>query len=228
MSEIYFMDDEIPPLTQPVKPRSLDTMSASVSPPAIARLDTTLEDYLAKLKSTSSKPLDGIATGAIIFGKHHDPTGEPRILLIQRSSTDSMPNKWEVPGGAVDAGETILAGVTREVREETGLELAGIKYLVVHDSDDDGGEDLDGGYLFHTTRGRRIVKFTFVVEVEDTRDVRLDPTEHQNCIWATEEECRTKRATREDGDVVELRFTTAAQELAILNAFTWRRDRDDV
>lgn len=208
-------------------------MSDSTVPPEIARLDTTLEKHLANLNASSPRPLDGIATGAVIFSKHHDSTLEPRVLLIQRSSTDSMPDLWEIPGGAVDAGETILAGAAREVREETGLDASRITHLVVHDDDGDDHDDHDGskeglggGYLFHTRRGRTIVKFTFVVEVESTLDVQLDPKEHQDYIWATENECRTHRANKEDSgkkDAVDLKFTTAAQESAILKAFAWRR-----
>lgn len=43
-----------------------------------------------------------------------------RILLAHRRAIDW----WNLPGGAVDAGETIAEGLRREVREETGLEIA--------------------------------------------------------------------------------------------------------
>jgi ADP-ribose pyrophosphatase YjhB (NUDIX family) len=43
-----------------------------------------------------------------------------RILLAHRRAIDW----WNLPGGAVDAGETVAEGLRREVREETGLEIA--------------------------------------------------------------------------------------------------------
>ncbi len=43
-----------------------------------------------------------------------------RMLLIQRGS-DPGKGQWSLPGGRVEAGETMVAAVVREFREETGL-----------------------------------------------------------------------------------------------------------
>lgn len=40
-----------------------------------------------------------------------------RLLAIRRRDND----KWEPPGGTLEPGETIIAGLRREVLEETGL-----------------------------------------------------------------------------------------------------------
>ncbi len=54
-------------------------------------------------------------------------TSESRLLIVQRSANDSMPGKWEVPGGCCDAGDiTILHSVAREIHEETGLNVSRI------------------------------------------------------------------------------------------------------
>lgn len=44
---------------------------------------------------------------------------DKRILLAHRRAIDW----WNLPGGAVDPGETVTEGLRREVREETGLEV---------------------------------------------------------------------------------------------------------
>lgn len=134
-----------------------------------------------------------------------------------------MPDLWEIPGGAVDEGETLLAGAAREVLEESGLVAKKIVKLLVHDKIAGGREGVEGGYLFHTSRGLKVVKFTFVVEVEDSSALKLTPEEHQDYVWATEEECRAKKVVRggqEGKGDVDLVFTSVAQEAAIFKAFS--------
>jgi ADP-ribose pyrophosphatase YjhB (NUDIX family) len=48
----------------------------------------------------------------------HDAAG--RLLLIRRGH-DPGRGLWSLPGGRVEAGETLAAAVEREVLEETGL-----------------------------------------------------------------------------------------------------------
>ncbi|KAK4250551.1 hypothetical protein C7999DRAFT_28888 [Corynascus novoguineensis] len=63
---------------------------------------------------------------------------EPRVLLLQRASTDSAPLAWELPGGGCgfdedddSENETVLSAVARELWEETGLAARSIDGLVV-------------------------------------------------------------------------------------------------
>ena len=51
-----------------------------------------------------------------------------KFLITQRVMTKEWaPGWWEIPGGAVKAGESSLEAVIREVREETGLDVSGKK-----------------------------------------------------------------------------------------------------
>jgi 8-oxo-dGTP diphosphatase len=51
--------------------------------------------------------------------------GEGRQLLLRRSSECRLfVGAWEWPGGKVEAGEDVDTAVRREVREETGLDVA--------------------------------------------------------------------------------------------------------
>jgi 8-oxo-dGTP diphosphatase len=45
-------------------------------------------------------------------------------LLLVRNRRRSGDHDWSPPGGVIDAGETVLDGLTREVEEETGLVVA--------------------------------------------------------------------------------------------------------
>ncbi|ROW17694.1 hypothetical protein VPNG_00979 [Cytospora leucostoma] len=190
-------------------------------PPSLAPFKISKEEYLSRVNEAGPVRLDGLIVGGLVFSDHHTDAKD-RILLVQRASHDSMPNKWEIPGGAVDDGETILDALAREVWEESGLKVKKMEAAVRE------GEDVGAGDIFNATRGRVFSKFTFVVEAENSSEVRLDPNEHQDYVWATEEEFRAKRVERfdEEKGVTELVFTTSAQEAAISRAFVWRKESE--
>ena len=56
-------------------------------------------------------PLIGV--GAVVVD-------EGRVLLVRRG-TEPLRGQWSLPGGLLELGEPLSAGVVREVREETGL-----------------------------------------------------------------------------------------------------------
>lgn len=47
---------------------------------------------------------------------------DDECLLLVRRAGGAAPGTWAVPGGRVEAGETLAEAVTRELREETGIE----------------------------------------------------------------------------------------------------------
>jgi mutator protein MutT len=60
-----------------------------------------------------SRPIVGV--GAVVLD------GE-RVLLVRRGR-EPLKGLWSIPGGAVEVGETREEALSREVREETGLEI---------------------------------------------------------------------------------------------------------
>ncbi len=47
-----------------------------------------------------------------------------RVLITQRRADQPLPLQWEFPGGKVEAGESPVEALTRELREEIGVEVA--------------------------------------------------------------------------------------------------------
>ncbi|MDB6372559.1 NUDIX domain-containing protein [Photorhabdus bodei] len=60
---------------------------------------------------------DRIVVGGII----RDPEG--RVLFLKRSEHEFLPNVWEIPSGGIENAESIVQGLTREIKEETNLNL---------------------------------------------------------------------------------------------------------
>jgi 8-oxo-dGTP pyrophosphatase MutT (NUDIX family) len=56
-----------------------------------------------------------------------------RVLLVRRAAWDTLPGRWELPGGKVDRGERLRVALAREVEEETGLMIARARRLSARD-----------------------------------------------------------------------------------------------
>jgi bis(5'-nucleosidyl)-tetraphosphatase len=98
--------------------------------------------------------------------------GEPiREFLMMRHA-----DRWDLPKGHVDPGESELECALRELREETGINGSDIRII--------------DGFRFTThyqVRGKRDGKLydkTLVVFLARLlRDVKIDPTEHPGYQW---------------------------------------------
>ncbi|RMZ86535.1 hypothetical protein DV736_g6239, partial [Chaetothyriales sp. CBS 134916] len=180
--------------------------------------DTYIKNHPIITQDGIAVPLVGVSAYVIDAGTVHQQS--PRMLLIQRAASDSLPNRWEVPGGACDAEDpSILYSCARELWEEAGLAATEIGLRV--------GEPL----IFLTRSGRLICKIGFLVKTaratrnqgeEGQLRVKIDPKEHQNNVWASEEEVRSERM----GDL-ELTFTSRDQKQTILQAFEIWKERGE-
>jgi ADP-ribose pyrophosphatase YjhB (NUDIX family) len=68
-------------------------------------------------------PLVGV--GAVVVD-------EGRVLLVRRGH-EPLKGQWSLPGGLLEVGEPLTAGVIREVREETGLTVQPVELVELLD-----------------------------------------------------------------------------------------------
>ena len=74
--------------------------------------------------------------------------GAGRVLIAQRPAGKHLAGGWEFPGGKLHDGESAEAALIRELREELGVEIAGLECYMTVD---------------HEYPDRRVILQTFLV-----------------------------------------------------------------
>ena len=73
----------------------------------------------------AAAPLHVVAAALAAGGR-----GGRRVLLAQRRADAHQGGRWEFPGGKVEPGESAVAALARELREELGVELLSARPLI--------------------------------------------------------------------------------------------------
>ena len=224
----------------------MSTGPALTTKPISIHIPPTLQSYTVPLSSFLAKNAryDRLVCSALIFAPatcqhychqqphEHETKSPSRLLLLRRSSTDSaFPSLWEIPGGSIDKEDpTILHGLAREVFEETGLQLTRFVRLV--------GEAIEWttteeDVAVEESKNIKWLKHSFEIEVSEigaleggvdvegylrALPLEIDPEEHQDHAWVTEEEVR---GFYEEG--VGREIVSKEQAGKMLEAFEMRR-----
>jgi ADP-ribose pyrophosphatase YjhB (NUDIX family) len=78
---------------------------------------------------------------------------EDHILLVEQRVAESLAREWSLPGGTLETDETLEACLVREVKEETGLDIAVDKLLYVCDRIGDDKHVLHVTFAVHRLGG---------------------------------------------------------------------------
>lgn len=107
-------------------------------------------------------------TGALVVNK------DGKILLVK---SFKWYDKWTIPGGHIELGETMEHAAKREMKEEVGLDVEIVDFLGVQEA------------IFTTefTKRKHFVFLDFVAKCENDK-VKADNDEIQNFIWVDPEE----------------------------------------
>lgn len=91
-----------------------------------------------------------------------------KVLLLQRPEDEFMGGIFELPSGKVEAGEALDAALIREVKEETGLNVAAIR-------------DYLGSFDYTSGSGKKSRQLNFAVDVTYAEQIELQ--EHDAYAW---------------------------------------------
>lgn len=98
------------------------------------------------------------AAGVFFYSKSTN-----RYLYLLRS--DQKSPTWSIPGGGIDEGETLVAGIERECQEEMNFEIANLKLIPIQ-------KFVNNNFTYHT----------FFCEVTD-EFIPLLNDEHVGYAW---------------------------------------------
>ena len=95
------------------------------------------------------------------------------VLVLQRAATNRYkPQYWDIPGGKMQMHEDVEMAIRREVREETGLELAAV------------GKPLSVYVNRSQLPQRKDVQIVFACTLKDTgAPVTINTREHETYRW---------------------------------------------
>lgn len=110
--------------------------------------------------------------------------GNGKFLFVKRADNDNfLPGYWEMPGGKTDFGEELTDAVTREIKEEVGLDIIP-KYIITTRN------------YRHETHPNRVYVEAFYLGVKKNPDQDICLSfEHSEYKWVSFEEAKKMHTT---------------------------------
>lgn len=124
---------------------------------------------------------------------HQNFDGIEKVFLPKRAESKKfLPGVFELPGGHVDFGESIIEGLKREIKEELGM-------------------DIEVGDSFYAFTYSNEIKGSHSIEViyfasfsQPNEDIKLNPDDHSEYKWIAEDELDQIMTTNKRGDDPEI------------------------
>ena len=123
--------------------------------------------------------------------------GKGNVLLTRRAPEKTFPGTWENSGGAVQAGETSLQAIARELYEETGIQARQEEFQLI-----DTGRDRNAHFDYY-----------LLLRSTPIEEIRLLPGETDGVQWASFAKVRQMIAQKKICRVIARQFEKQAPML---------------
>lgn len=146
------------------------------------------------------QPVPAVA-GVVI---RRDDHGSCEVLLVKRANPPSQ-GEWSLPGGVLELGETLEAGVIREIWEETGVRVEPVVVLEVLDHivyDDVQNQQEAGRVRFHYV----LIDFLCRPVDQDTGDHAAGASDALDARWVRHKDVATLGLSSRTVCVIEKGF----------------------
>ncbi len=133
---------------------------------------------------------------------HREFDGEIKVFLPRRADTKKfLPGVYEIPGGHIDFGEDIVAGLKREIKEEFGADIS-------------VGDPFASFTYTNEIKGSHSVEVIyFAAFTSPLEAIELHPDDHREYGWFAENELDKVVSTNKRGDDPEIQAIGRAFEL---------------
>jgi 8-oxo-dGTP diphosphatase len=135
----------------------------------------------------SETPAFGLQVFTACAFIHHNFNGQQKVFLPRRADSKKfLPGKYELPGGHVDFGETMVDGLLREIREELNQDI-----LV--------GDPFAVFTYTNQIKGSHSIEVVYFACFKDgTPDITLNPEDHSTAGWFSEAEATSLNDSEDD------------------------------
>ena len=108
---------------------------------------------------------------------HHDFDGVKKVFLPRRAATKKfLPDVFEIPGGHIDYGEDMVAGLKREINEEFGMDIR-------------VGDPFACFTYQNDVKRSHSVEVVYFAQFTDPIDsITLDSADHSEYVWISIDE----------------------------------------
>ncbi len=114
-----------------------------------------------------------------------------KLLLCKRKPGGHIGEKWELPGGKVEPGETLESTLSRELKEELGLDFR-------------AGKEICHGFFEHKGNKRRLTALEAVYQGEHVSmdNAPIELTDHTTIAWAAPDQVANYDLPDSDREII--------------------------